>query len=156
MDRRTANVNRFPAVAAGPRVVVEHLDTPVPAPAAAPSRAAAVDALRGLAILGMVLVAAEPLGGLPAWMYHAQTPPPTFEMNTAIAGFTWPDLVFPIFMFCLGVAIPLSLARRLERGAGLRELAGGIAARGVLLVFVALFRQHFDAGLSGLDPALYS
>ena len=37
-----------------------------PEPAAMPVRAVAVDALRGLAILGMVLVAVEPLRVLPA------------------------------------------------------------------------------------------
>src|SRR5687768_7342097 len=88
-----------------------HRASAAPAP-----RALAVDALRGLAILGMVLVAVAPPAVLPAWMYHAQTPPPAHEMNTALAGLTWPDLVFPFFIFALGVAIPLSLSRRLDAG----------------------------------------
>lgn len=37
----------------------------------------ALDALRGLAILMMVLSGTIPFdGALPGWMYHAQLPPP--------------------------------------------------------------------------------
>jgi predicted acyltransferase len=115
-------------------------------------RALAVDALRGLAILGMVLVALLPAAVLPAWMYHAQTPPPTHETNTGIAGLTWPDLVFPFFIFSLGVAIPLSLTRRLEAGVRAIALVPGAVSRGLLLVFFALFRQHFDSSVSGIQP----
>ncbi len=121
-------------------------------PAALPARAGAVDALRGLAILGMVLVAAEPIGVLPAWMYHAQEPPPAHEMNVNLPGLTWPDLVFPFFIFTLGVAIPLALARRLERGGGYGEILRGVVSRGVLLIFFALFRQHFDSLIAEIQP----
>src|SRR5438270_12310689 len=101
-----------------PRIVVLRR----PEVAAAPARATAVDALRGLAILGMVLVAVEPLHVLPAWMYHAQEPPPDHQMDLTRAGLTWPDLVFPLFIFTLGVAIPLAWTRRLERGSGYGEI----------------------------------
>ena len=121
-------------------------------PAAAQSRALAVDALRGLAILGMVFYAALPLGVLPAWMYHAQAPPPDHVNNTMLPGLTWPDLVFPTFIFTLGVAIPLAATRRLQAGATPLDVVGGAVARGALLVFFALFRQHFDASVSGIEP----
>lgn len=120
--------------------------------APAPPRALAVDALRGLAILGMVLVAVEPATVLPGWMYHAQTPPPSHEMNTALPGLTWPDLVFPFFIFTLGAAIPLALSRRLDAGERIGTVVAGALTRGLLLVFFALFRQHFDSSVSGLPP----
>lgn len=151
MDRGTADADRFPALAGGAGVGVGRAAAGA-APAVRP-RAGALDALRGLAILGMVLVAAEPLGTLPTWMYHAQTPPPDHAMNTAIPGMTWPDLVFPLFLFAMGAAIPLALARRLDRGAGYPAILAGAAARGALLVFFALFRQHFDSAVSGIAPA---
>lgn len=129
------------------------IERPRPAPGtSALPRALGVDALRGLAILGMVLVAASPLGVLPAWMYHAQTPPPTHAMDVAVAGLTWPDLVFPVFIFTLGVAIPLASARRLDDGARGATIAFGALSRALLLVFFALFRQHFDSTVSGLAP----
>src|SRR6185503_16715374 len=107
---------------------------PVPVAVAEPApravRAYAVDALRGLAFLGVVLGEAKPYEVLPAWIYHAQEPPPTHEMNTDIAGLTFPDLVFPFFLFTMGVAIPLALTRRIEKGAGLGEiLRRGVVTR---------------------------
>lgn len=60
-------------------------------------RAYALDALRGYAILTMVLSATIAGSILPAWMYHAQTPPPDHVFDPNIAGLTWVDLVFPFF-----------------------------------------------------------
>ena len=58
-------------------------------PSASPPRALALDALRGFAILTMVLSGIVPHGGkLPAWMYHAQTPPPDHKFNAAVPGIT--------------------------------------------------------------------
>ncbi|WP_286725644.1 DUF5009 domain-containing protein [Alistipes sp. UBA1686] len=81
------------------------------------NRAYAVDILRGLAIVGMVLsgyIAWNP--DLPAWLFHAQLPPPSFVFDASVAGITWVDLVFPFFLFSMGAAFPLSLGRRLNRG----------------------------------------
>jgi predicted acyltransferase len=126
-------------------------------PLAAPERgrALAIDALRGLAILGMVLASAQPPGVLPAWMYHAQQPPPTHALNTAIAGLTWQDVVLPIFLFSLGVAIPLALSRRLGSGGGIGSVVRGVLVRAALLIFFGMFRQHFDSALSGLNPPVF-
>lgn len=85
-----------------------------------------LDILRGLSIFGMVFSAIIPHGVLPAWMYHIQNPPPSHSLNMTISGISWVDLVFPIFIFCMGVAIPLAGRRRLDRpddtGAGRRYL----------------------------------
>ena len=56
----------------------------------------------------MIFSAIIPYGVLPAWMYHIQNPPPTHSLDISVAGIGWVDLVFPIFIFCMGVAIPLS------------------------------------------------
>jgi len=120
------------------------------------ARASAIDALRGLAIVGMILAAAQPAGVLPAWMYHAQNPPPLHDLHADIAGLTWTDLVFPFFIFSLGAAIPLALSRRLDAGASYASLLRAALARAALLVFFAWFRQHFDAALSGLQPPAFA
>lgn len=67
-----------------------------------------LDFLRGLTIFGMVFSAIIPYGVLPAWMYHVQNPPPTHELNMSVSGIGWVDLVFPIFIFCMGAAIPFA------------------------------------------------
>ncbi|MCK9626313.1 MAG: DUF5009 domain-containing protein [Bacteroidales bacterium] len=74
----------------------------------------ALDILRGLTIFGMVFSAIIPSGVLPVWMYHMQNPPPTHELNTLVRGISWVDLVFPIFIFCMGAAIPLSGRKKLS------------------------------------------
>ena len=69
-------------------------------------RSLAIDALRGYAIITMVLSATVMGGILPGWMYHCQEPPPTHAYDAAIAGVTWVDLVFPAFLFAMGAALP--------------------------------------------------
>jgi hypothetical protein len=111
-----------------------------PYPKANESRVPALDALRGLAILAMLLSSEMPFGAnaLPSWMYHAQVPPPEHQF-TPIPGITWVDLVFPFFLFSMGAAFPLALGRRLRAGASEWSVAGSIFKRGFLLGFFALF-----------------
>ncbi|MDZ7338944.1 MAG: DUF5009 domain-containing protein [candidate division KSB1 bacterium] len=101
-----------------------------------------LDALRGLAILLMVLSGVIPYGVLPAWMYHAQLPPPSHTFDPTRAGLTWVDLVFPLFLFSMGAAIPLALTRRLAKRPPLLKVLLGIAERGFLLAFFAIFLRH--------------
>ncbi|MEI3583140.1 MAG: DUF5009 domain-containing protein [Alistipes shahii] len=106
------------------------------------NRAYAVDILQGLAIVGMVLsgyIAWNP--DLPAWLFHAQLPPPSFVFDASVAEITWVDLVFPFFLFSMGAAFPLSLGRRLNRGDPPRRIVDpqtGPAAR----LFRRCARQH--------------
>lgn len=66
------------------------------------ARDGALDALRGIAVLGMVLVNLQGSGevALP-FLVHAEWD-----------GFTFADLVFPIFLLASGLALPLALDRR--------------------------------------------
>ena len=73
-----------------------------------PSRWMALDLLRGLSIFGMIFSAIVPAGILPGWMYHVQNPPPDHLLDITVSGISWVDWVFPIFIFCMGVSIPLS------------------------------------------------
>lgn len=50
------------------------------------NRSFALDALRGYAILTMVLSATISFHILPGWMYHAQTPPPDHAFNPTVPG----------------------------------------------------------------------
>lgn len=108
-----------------------------------PKRADALDALRGLAILAMVFSGVIPFGGaLPAWMYHAQVPPPNHTFNPNLPGLTWVDLVFPLFLFALGAAIPLAQFRYLATGKTRLQLIFSLLKRGFLLGVFAIFLQH--------------
>ncbi|NMC81374.1 MAG: DUF5009 domain-containing protein [Armatimonadetes bacterium] len=110
-----------------------------------------LDALRGLSILMMVFSGLIP-AGMPAWMFHAQCPPPTGKFNPNIPGITWVDLVFPIFLFCLGAAIPLALTRRLEKGMPWWQASLAAFQRFFLLVGFAMYVVHIRPYSLGDPP----
>lgn len=102
-------------------------------------RIASIDLIRGVAIVGMILCANIGFNsGLPAWMFHAQTPPPTYAFNPDVAGLTWVDLVFPFFLFPMGAAFPLAMRKRLENGKSRWSVAGSLLKRWAILTVFAL------------------
>jgi len=108
-------------------------------------RADALDALRGFAIITMILSGSIPFSGpaaLPGWMYHAQLPPPDHIFNPNLPGITWVDLVFPFFLFAMGAAFPFALRKRIEQGIPYWKLSLQAIQRGILLVVFALILQH--------------
>lgn len=118
------------------------------------TRDSALDALRGLAVLGMVLSGSLGFGGaLPAWMFHAQVPPPLHRFVPTLPGITWVDLVFPMFLFALGAALPLAL-----RDAPPSAVWRTALRRGALLLYFAFLTQHAKplpgAGAAGALTAL--
>ncbi len=93
-------------------------------------RLASLDIYRGLVIVVMTLVNyLSPVEGVPAWSKH---------WPEALDGYTYVDVVFPAFLFIVGVAIPLALGRRLSRGDGAAGLAGKILARSAVLILLGV------------------
>lgn len=105
-------------------------------------RAHALDALRGYAIITMVLSAMEAFSVLPRWMYHAQVPPPDHVFDPTIYGITWVDIIFPFFLFSMGAAIPLSLGRQHAKGESIMKLTWKTVQRWGKLTFFAIFIIH--------------
>lgn len=106
------------------------------------SRTLSLDAFRGLAILMMVFSGVVPYRLLPGWMYHAQLPPPRHIFSPELAGITWVDLVFPMFLFAMGAAIPLALSRKFEVLQTPWDRNKHILQRGLKLMVFAVFLQH--------------
>ena len=104
-----------------------------------------LDALRGYAIFTMILSGSISYGPLmPAWMFHAQVPPPNHQFNPNLPGITWVDLVFPFFIFCMGAAIPIAM----RKYALISDVKGAVftaCRRFFLLTFFALFLEHFKS-----------
>jgi predicted acyltransferase len=118
-----------------------------------PRRADALDALRGLAILLMVLSGSIHFANhLPAWMYHAQVPPPEFKFKPDLPGITWVDLVFPFFLFSMGAAFPFGLSKKIQNGIASWKINLQVLQRGLLLVAFAIFLQHTKPFLFSADP----
>lgn len=73
-----------------------------------PQRVLSIDAFRGITILVMVFV--NELAGvrdIPQWMKH---------MPANADAMTFVDLVFPAFLFIVGMSIPFALNNRLKKG----------------------------------------
>src|SRR5688572_21053119 len=97
--------------------------------AAAP-RALAIDVFRGLTILVMIFVNdVASVRELPQWMMH---------MPPGRSGMTFVDVVFPAFLFIVGMAIPLAIDRRLDEGQPPIRLLGHVARRALALVWIGL------------------
>jgi predicted acyltransferase len=97
-------------------------------PTAQAARVLAVDLLRGLAVMGMVMVAYA--GG---WDHRF-----TFLTHADWRGFAIADMIFPVFLFCAGAALPYALRRRETQGRAALALhvwrrAGALVALGVVL-----------------------
>ena len=84
-------------------------------------RFASLDAFRGFVILTMIWVNyCAGIKGLPAWMEHAPSD---------LDGYTFVDLVFPGFLFIVGMAIPFALGRRVAAGVSPLSLLPRIISR---------------------------
>ena len=86
-------------------------------------RLVSLDVFRGLTVVGMVLV------NNPGSWAHIYWPLEHAEWN----GWTPTDLIFPFFLFIVGVAIPLGLGKRVERGDKFRDLFIKIAYRSAVI-----------------------
>lgn len=53
-------------------------------------------------------------------------------------GFTFWDLIFPLFMFMAGVSTPYSIGRELEKGVSRRTLLFKVIKRGVILILLGM------------------
>ena len=94
-------------------------------------RLLSLDVFRGFTLLGMVLVNSHPIGIYPG-LGHARW-----------NGWGFADLIFPFFVFIVGVAIPYSFANRLARGESPQTLFRHIVRRCVLLFVVGVFLNGY-------------
>jgi len=102
-------------------------------------RLVAVDAFRGLTMVAMILVNNAGDWKTIYWpLKHAQW-----------HGWTPTDLVFPFFLFIVGVAIVLALKRRVDAGAAKRPLVVKIIRRSLILFALGLFLSGYPFGLFG-------
>jgi predicted acyltransferase len=93
------------------------------------NRLVSLDVFRGITIAGMVLV------NNPGTWEHIYWP----LEHATWHGWTPTDLVFPFFVFIVGVAIPLAFARRVESGGSKRDLYVKIVKRTLIIFAIGLF-----------------
>ncbi|RZK44180.1 MAG: DUF5009 domain-containing protein [Pedobacter sp.] len=116
------------------------------------ARNQSLDVLRGTAILLMVLCSSIAFGNvLPSWMFHAQTPPPYHVFNPDLPGITWVDLVFPLFLFSMGAAIPLAMEKKHSQGSVFKPILH-LVSRFALLAFFAIFTLNARSWVMDKGP----
>ena len=104
-------------------------------------RVASIDIFRGLTMILMIFVNdLAAVKGLPWWNYHAPA---------KVDAMTYVDMVFPAFLFILGMAIPLATEQRLRKDPSQAHLWIHIVSRSLALLVLGLILANAGAG----DPA---
>jgi predicted acyltransferase len=75
--------------------------------------------------------------GMPAWMEH---------MPADVDGMTFVDVVFPAFLFIVGMSIPFAIAQRLVKGDSNWQLQKHIALRALGLIVLGVFMVNAEEG----------
>lgn len=113
-------------------------------------RLASLDAFRGFDILLMIFVNyIAGMSGIPFFLQHAKA-----DMDT----FTLTDVVFPGFLFIVGVAIPLSLEKRLALGEPLGKILRRIVLRTAGLLFLGVLfvnENRYSEEATGMSRDLW-
>ena len=100
------------------------------------SRLLSLDVFRGVTIAAMILV--NNAGDEPASYWPLQ--------HAKWNGWTPTDLIFPFFLFIVGVAMAFSFNSRQKRGASKADLLGHILWRGAVIFLIGLFLEGSGNG----------
>ena len=85
--------------------------------------------------------------GLPHWLHHAAT-------NEDMLGLS--DVVFPAFLFCVGLSIPFAIGARYQRGDTALNILGHIGWRWLSLVVMGLFAMNSGGVEGGLSRPVFT
>jgi len=111
-------------------------------------RVASIDIFRALTMITMIFVNDYAgMGGLPHWLHHA-------GFDEDMLGFS--DLVFPAFLFCVGMSIPFAVGARFNRGASQLQVLGHIVLRTLALLVMGIFSMNMRGVEGGLSHAVFS
>ena len=114
-------------------------------------RLASIDILRGLTMTVMIFVnELAGVRGLPWWNYH---------MKADIDFMTYVDMVFPFFLFIVGLSLPLAIGHRLKRNPSHPALWMHVALRTASLMVLGLILANADDGDASrmiVSPAVWA
>ncbi|MBV8254851.1 MAG: DUF5009 domain-containing protein [Chitinophaga sp.] len=114
-------------------------------------RILSIDAFRGITILVMIFVNnVAGVSGIPHWMEHAHADEDAM---------TFVDVVFPAFLFIVGMSIPFAINSRLAKGDSFWQLQWHIIWRTLGLLVLGLFMvntSRLNPAATGMPMALWS
>lgn len=112
------------------------VQTATPAASSTASRVVSIDIFRGVTIAVMIFVnELSGVRGLPWWTYHAHG-------NQDVM--TYVDMVFPFFLFIVGMSMPLSVEQRLKRNPSLVSLWLHVIVRSLSLLVLGLILANAE------------
>lgn len=123
--------------------------TQLPSSSSAPRvRVGSIDVMRSIIMLLMLFVNDIPgLKNVPHWMFHAAA-------DEDMLGFS--DTIFPAFLFCVGLSIPLAIDHRLLRGDSQFQVLSHILRRTFALLTMGLFTLNSERGVGGIGYECFS
>ncbi|WP_349741761.1 DUF5009 domain-containing protein [Roseateles cavernae] len=111
-----------------------------PGPVLRVGRIASIDVMRALTVLLMITVNEwHPVQGLPDWMKH-------YPADADAMSFV--DMVFPAFLFIVGMSIPFALQQRAARGDSFGRQVAHVVQRGLGLVLIGVFMVNAESGFN--------
>jgi predicted acyltransferase len=123
------------------RMPADSVRTAAPTP-----RITSIDALRGFVMFMMIFVndlAGAPRTVVPDWMVHFS------DRHKHGSGMTFVDLVFPAFLFLVGMSIPFALGGRLNKGEPVWKVFGHVAARALALLAIGILMVNGESAAEG-------
>src|SRR5687768_16074028 len=100
-------------------------------------RLATIDVFRALTMLLMIFVNdLWTLTNIPKWLEHTQA---------AEDGMGLADVVFPVFLFIVGLSVPFAIGNRWSKGASLSNILGHILVRSVALLVMGFFHVNLES-----------
>jgi heparan-alpha-glucosaminide N-acetyltransferase len=110
-----------------------------------PPRVLSIDLLRGADVLLMLFVnEVAGVSGAPSFLLHKASD---------ADGMTITDLVFPAFLFIVGIAVPFALGGRLRRGQSGAAVWRHAVTRALALVVMGVLMVNAEHGVSGVLSA---
>lgn len=101
-----------------------------------PNRIYTIDIFRAITMLLMIFVNdLWSLTGVPAWMEHARADQDFLGVS---------DIVFPCFLFIVGMAIPYAIRNRISKGESNQQILFHIALRSVALLVMGIFTVNIS------------
>ena len=102
------------------------------------SRILPIDIFRGITILVMIFVnELSSVQGIPLWATH---------MAADADAMTFVDIVFPAFLFIVGMSIPFAIEIRSSRGANKRNILTHAFIRGISLIVIGVYMVNTIGG----------
>jgi heparan-alpha-glucosaminide N-acetyltransferase len=115
------------------------------------TRLASIDIFRGLTMVVMIFVNdLDSVHSLPWWTHHAKA-----NINVM----TYVDMVFPFFLFIVGLSMPLAIQQRLKKNPSIPALWLHVFIRSASLVVLGLILANAELGdptLMGINPSLWA